>query len=251
MNLKTLFFPIAIVVALLVFIWYTKPEWDDYKAKSRDLVELNEEKQGVENSAEKIKKAKTDMESESEETINLIGNAVPSSKNDDDLLAEINKNAAQSGIFIETISLGQKKAGKKEDCEPSSYCPPTLNRYEIKIGATGLYPNLKQFIQRVDSQNRLFGPKKVMMSANRVVDEEGEENSVASLTLVLEGQYYSLEDSGSVDMAKIVISDPIFDSLIKSGLNTNAIDNFKSVITSEYFFPVSFEGAGKINPFSK
>jgi len=258
MNLKTLFFPISLAIALLVFISYIKPEWDEYKMGSSELVELNEEKRGVENSASKIRKANEDMNSQGEETTKLINNFLPQAKGDDDLVAEINKNGERSGILITAVSLGHKRDTKKTDCEKtqtsendkSSYCPSPLNEYEIKLRAQGLYLNLKNFIGMLDKQNRLFNPKSVSISSGRITDEEGAEIISEELELVLEGSYFSREADNGLEMSKISVSDPIFKSLLEKGLDIDAIDKFKKIVTSEYFSPVPYEGAGKINPFS-
>jgi len=81
MNLKLLFFPLALIILVSSVIGATKPAWDEYKTQKEEVVKLGQEKKELEIGVANIKKALTSYRNLDEDTKSYVNNAIPVDEN--------------------------------------------------------------------------------------------------------------------------------------------------------------------------
>lgn len=277
MKLKIIFFPLTLVVAFAIFILMIKPEWESLGANKAQLDTLSEKRDQLQNGKQNLQKAFNEYEDLNESDKQLIINAMPPYKNNDDFIAEIYKNMQGSGAFLVSTDLKEMKeraggsacekaavkaaraAAKSEDPEDkevfvAAYCPPenitTVTKVEI-IG--GYVNNIKNFVALMDSQNRLTVPTKTIVERVDNASSEVEVQDSGDLVKgVLNFNFFNRAMDAGIVLSNMADSnDKILDSLLSGSINTQAIDAFKDSITSEPFRPVTVAEWGKEDIFAK
>lgn len=261
MSVKLLFFPLSVVVLIWSFISYTKPTWDTYQAQKKELVTLSKEKTELANGLANIEKAVVEYEALSSSSTDYVYNAIPKGIDNDNLVAEINKNASQGGVLITKISLSEKKAKidnqcrKKQVKDPSIICSAGADTTEISLAIVGSYQAIKDFLGRLDAQNRIVTVGSLSFSVPKNKDEDVEGETVASSVDIVSANInlsvYQKSLSKKKILSKSLKSDAVLGSLLKSGLSEEAMLSVEEFITSDIFRPVQVEGAGKENLFEQ
>ncbi len=261
MKLKILFFPIALLVAFMVTIFFTKPEWDIYKDRQGELDLLTKQLDDLKSGHDSIMNAAKKLNSLTSDQESLVLNAIPKSDNNDDLLAEIHKSAERSGVFIISTKVksealnGSSKTSEEIIMEGSS--KPTLKQADIKVTVMGSYTDVFEFVKEVDSHNRLTLPKELMIiaqdvDASNVREGEAETDSNGALIKCeLLFEFFNKPENEKLEIASLIrSSDPVIKSLLSGQFKTGVVDKYNENITSEIFRPVGAGSAGKSDIFS-
>ena len=261
MNIKLLFFPFSLIILVWTFVSYTKPGWDQYNKQKKELETLLEKKAEIVAGVNKVKKASKDFQGISDESKSFVYNAVPVDINNDDLIGEINKDASQAGVLVTKISVKKSKNKNRNSCRKkkssskseATDCAPEAMTMGVNLMAVGSYPMIKDFIAKLDGQNRLISPIAFSLTAakGKKGEEEGDgENSgVKLITAKIDFEVYFKERNDTVVLSKAMENDRILKSLLNKGLNVKALEKLNTFVTSSLFYPVQAEGMGKENLF--
>ena len=286
MSIKTLVAPIT----LLLIFWLGKnlvwPTWKNYRENHNKIQKIIEDKNILQKKFNNVQRAGEDFRNLSKIDREMIAMAVPERINDDDLVAEINKNAKQSGVLI--ISLNIDSPVEKE-CLPkpakgvgaTKVDPQCLNSPEEAVPASltfvGSYPAILTFLRNFDIANRVnltkelkirrvddgaekkmedeaAGGSKDNLTASQPADaseadQEAEESS-GLLNVTMDFLVYQTPKVMDIKLSKVIQEDKILQSLMKKGLESDILGVFRKVINGKTFYPVSANGVGKDNPFS-
>lgn len=256
MKLKLFFLPFTLVLALVLIIWFIKPGWGDYQIKKGELEELLEEKQQLDKGLAQLNVALDNYEFMDNKTKQLIMNAMPTDKNNDDLIAEIHKNVLNSGVFLsgtklkgDNVSARSRSSSKKNNKSTS----PERKETTVEVEVIGNYLNVKSFIEKVDFENRLSIPKEVSLSRlqreNISEEEPGPDDLVkAQITFSI----FEKKKDPNISLSKLSsTNDEIIKSLLASGLKMEVVEGYQEAVTSTLFIPVTMEGAGKQDIFAR
>lgn len=264
MNIKLLFFPLSMVILVWSIISYTKPAWDDYKIKKTEVIKLVAEKQKLEKGIMNIKKALGEYNSLQEDVKSYVNNAIPRESDDDNLIAEINKGVSQSGVLVAKTGFSKKRTQRvNPKCLQKSNindenmskldCSVKASVTNVTLSLVGAYPSIKNFLGRLDTQNRLAIPTGVDISTSKSKnkDEDEEASDVELLTAKIQFDVLQKKPANIKSFSAVMSSDSVLKSLLSGGLNKAGIDAVNKFITSEVFIPVRVDGAGKEDIFKK
>lgn len=261
MKLKILFFPIALFVAFMVTIFFTKPEWDIYSAENAELTELTSELDELTRGHDLIKNATKKFEALGSDQESLILNAIPGDENNDNFLSEIHKSAERSSVFI--IATKVKSAGTGNSYQPvySEDAPlnpkPELKISTAEVSVLGSYLEIAEFVKEVDIHNRLTMPKELSITAqdSEMTVVEGEDVATTSGALIrceITFDFFDKPENDKLQIASLIrAEDPVIKSLLSGQFKTAVIGKYQDDITKEVFRPVGAENAGKEDIFSR
>ncbi len=252
MKLKLFFLPITLVLSLVLVIWFIKPGWVEYKMRNAELSDLLSEKQEFEKGLAQLNAALNDYELMNEETKQLIVNAVPEEKNNDDFIAEIHKNIMGAGVFLSGTRFRENQRSKAALAKNKGKAL-SMMKTEVEVEVIGNYLNVKSFIDRVDLENRLSIPSEVVISrlkSQRVGDDETGPADLVRARVIF-GIYEKKKDPNTELSSLSNTGDKVVKSLLESGLKIKVIDDYKEAVTSTVFVPVSMGDAGKQDIFAK
>lgn len=259
MKLKILFFPITLILSLTIIIWFIKPQWGEYEIKKGELSKTMEEKQQLEEGMRSLSMALSDYELMDEDSKSFIMNAIPKNNNNDDLIAEIHKNVMSSSVFLVGTKLKEARTGtsgsKAKKIEEGDYVSPELKETVVEAEVVGEYLNVKSFIEKIDMENRFSMPKEVLISKVNENKSEEEEDDSAVINLVkarIIFSIYNKEKDAAARLSKLNnINDQVVKSLLSTGLKTQVVDDYRSIITPTLFKPVVASGSGKQDLFAE
>lgn len=257
MSIKLLFFPFSMIVLVWSMISFTKPAWDDYNVKKAEVIKLSAEKQELESGIENIENALLQYTNLDGPTKSYVANAIPVDGDDDNLVAELNKGISQSGILVTKISANRKASRVNSRCKQNvaaagkknTECKVKALHTKMSVSLLGTYPSIKEFLGKLDVQNRLIIPNSVslVLSKNRNKDEDKE--VVDFISAKIDFDILQKKPIKAKSFSQIMDSDDILRSLLNHGLSDNGLRAVNKFITSEVFIPVHADGAGKDNLF--
>lgn len=199
-----------------------------------------------------------DFEIMDEDAKQLIKNAIPTEKNNDDFVAEIHKNVVNSGIFLAATRLKEERArkSKRTAAENAGYVKVERKGTTVDVDVVGNYLDIKSFIDKVDVQNRLTVPNEIMISRmeENVQVAEGEEAPEINELVKAKVNFtiYDKDVNTNVSISKLSsMNDEIVKSLLTTGLKKGVVEQYKNSITSTLFKPVTASGSGKEDLFAK
>ena len=261
MKLKILFLPITLVLALSILIWFAKPLWNEYQQKKVELEELRVQKEALDTGLRSLNNAMNAYETMDEDSRQLIKNALPNDKNNDDFIAEIHKNVVNSGVFLSGTTLKEAKINR------STSRPKGENEYvkkekigtQVDVDVIGTYPNIKLFVEKIDTENRLSVPTKMTISTmdeNSENQESGEDEVAPSEGGLIKAKIsfviYDKQADPTVQISKLnAMNDKVATSLLTTGLKEQTVDEWRNSVTSTLFKPVTASGSGKQDLFAK
>lgn len=253
MNIKLLFFPFALVVLIWSVLSATKPSWDQYKIKKAEVTKLTKAETELRSGLGRMQKALMEYENLGQETRTYIENAIPTGNDHDNLVAELNKNASQSGVLVVKIGAAKKKHITTAQCKQKNNvdsldCNTKASATKITLSTVGVYPSIKRFLGKLDNQNRIIIPNSIYLVASK----NDKENSVAELvTGKMDFAVFQKEPTKIKSFSKVMAEDHVLQSLLTKGLDVSAIKRVKNIVTSGIFLPVQVDGAGKDDLFKR
>jgi hypothetical protein len=260
MNVKLLFFPFTLLILIWSFVSYTKPGWDEYNAQKKELKTLNQKKQEIVAGVNKVKQASVKLQGLSDETKAFVYNALPLDVNNDDLVGEINKDASQAGVLVTKISTKKTPAKISASCRKAKAtdkknidCSPGASLVTVNLMVVGTYPMVKDFLGKLDTQNRLINPITFSLAVSEA-DNNSENNKDTDSAIKLVAtrvnfNVFQKKKNSKVILSKAMDNDRVLKSLLTEGLKNKTIEDLNRVVTSPLFYPVQVDGAGKENLF--
>lgn len=255
MNIKLLFFPLSLIILIWSVIGVTKPSWDEYTLQKDEVIKLNQEKVALKTGITNIKKALTAYHNLDEDTKAYVNNAIPVDSDDDNLVAEINKNISQSGVLVVKIDANKKNTVINPKCRQAGAAESGLNcavkssMTKVTLSATGTYPMLKNFLSKLDVQNRIVVPSSIDLAASN--SKQDADAPIKLITAKISFDVFQKKPVEVKSFSKIMSSDTVLKSLLQKGLSTEGLGSVNKFITSDVFVPVQVEGAGKNDLFKK
>lgn len=281
MSLKILFFPLSVIVSIIIFIWFTKPAWDELGVQKEALIEINEEFDGLAKGVASFGKAASAYKEMKNDDKQAVLSAIPQSTSNDDFIAEIDMNAIKGGVHLISADV-KKERGKVSKCESAAsmaassssseegagtnpvQCPKEKTKFSATLEVAGEYFDIQDFIKKIDLQNRIITP--VELSINKI-ESENKENSQMKDLLKAEFSFnfYSREKDENLNLSQMQAGgNKVFDSIFKGSLAlTNALEfrqmrELKAGSDKLYFRPVAvtdnqrkkdlFKGNGTTSP---
>jgi len=105
MNTKYLWFPLLIIVSLVVFFSLIKPQWISYGKDRTTLKKTKDRLEVIKKNTDFLQKTLKEFNGLSQESKDMVLGAIPVDETSDDLVAELNKSAVKSGVYISNIDL--------------------------------------------------------------------------------------------------------------------------------------------------
>ncbi len=267
MSPKLLFFPFALIVFTWSFISLTKPTWDKYQSGKSELQKLIKEKQDLDRGIANIKKALAEFKQISDDDKKKVYNAMPERVDNDNLVAEINKDASQSGIMV--LKLGTNKSvnansarckavqnnGQKSTSGQND-CSVTATPIKVSVSVIGSYPMVRDFLSKMDVQNRVIVPLDFSLATAKITnnnsdkkqpEEEGEEGDLINAKLGF--NVFQKKVNSKIVLSRAIDNDKVLKSLLTGGINKKGLQALQNMVTSELFYPVTVDNAGKENLF--
>lgn len=256
MNIRLLFFPLSLIILVWSIIGITKPAWDEYKLQKSEMRKIVQEKKDLEIGVLNIKKALTEYRSLNGGTKLYVNNAIPIDGDDDNLVAELNKNISQSGVLVTNIGANKKEVRVSSKCRQQSTeksglsCAVGASTTNVSLAVIGLYPAIKKFLDKLDVQNRIVVPKSISLATSNN-NKEKEDSDIKLVTAKINFDVFQKKPVKIKSFSSIMSTDAVLKSLLQGGLSTDGLSAVEEFITSEVFLPVQVEGTGKDNLFEK
>ena len=164
MNLRTLIIPVSLLILVWLgmnFIW---PVWQIYQENQAKIKKTIEDKNALQMKFNNLQRASEHFQNLPVNDRKMILMAIPEKINDDDLIAEIHKNARQSGVLVTSLNIDapdQKKClpkptkgvGKVE--VDKSCLAATGEKVMVNLDFVGSYPSILTFLREFNIANRL------------------------------------------------------------------------------------------------
>ncbi len=277
MNLKTLFLPIAIVVAIIVSIWMIKPAWNDYQANRDELVKLEKEEAEAIKHKASLDKYVSNWEALDRGLVDYVYVAMPDTESSDNFISEVNRSASQTGVVLDEIRLRDKtvisdcerkkmtaRQQNKDDSkqESSMHCPKEKKVVEVSMKVNGDYVKVKSFLDALDIENRITNAQGVDISKVTLVNvpqvpsegegEEGQPQPAASPSLVqseISFQVYYKETDDKIKLSQLSNSDQVLKKLLSEKIDQEQVEKVQAAMKAEPVSPVISQGGGKVNIF--
>ncbi len=271
MNIRLLFLPLSIIVFLWVTIGFTKTNWDQYQQAKKEVKELTASRDKLARGVDKIKKALADYKALDEETLLYVDNALPEKKKAEDLVAELNKNASQGGVLLTKVTMGQSRQKRKTKCsrksrvdnikgEARQNCVSQPDSLQVRLTLFSSYLSAKNFLAKLDTENRIILPVSLRMSRNtnkqqteENKDKLGEGGAGEDLvnTDLRFDVFYKKPRREKLKFSQMLGKDKVLDSLLSKGLAKETIVRLKEVVGGQLFRPVEVGNTGKEDLFKK
>lgn len=211
MNVKILFFPLSITIALFVSIFYVKPDIEIALANRAVLVQ----KQALsEEINQKIRNAKDLEESLDANKANedAVLHYLPDSRDDDRIVDSVNFLATQSGLLLDSVKIN--KASAEQETAPveeisagssvilasganssasaqSAAVPPVIPKVlGVTVSAKGSYEGIRDTVVKLSHMDRFQDFSSVEIAKGNSGDGENSDSALDA-TLVMNFSYLS------------------------------------------------------------
>lgn len=263
MKLKILFFPLSIMLALVIFIWMTKPDWNSLKNEKNKLKILEAESDKIDGQLQSLDAAYSQFSKISDDKT-LINNAIPPVEKPDELIAEFYLKAKESEVFI--VSAKMEGANKNASCSQVAEIPaiekgleegdsvsesttdvpsgpmPCLSSSNVNLSLAGSYINLKKFLGQIEKMNR-FSMTKGFSISKGSAEEQGD-----VLSMTVDFEIFTKDQPEGFTVAQ-GLATATGEALLGGKIDKSVIDQYKQSVTDRIFQPVGVEGAGKEDIF--
>lgn len=269
MSLKLLFFPMSMMLSLVILIWMAKPEWDGLKKTQLVLADVTDKLAKVDGQVSALEEALSQYKSKSADH-RLINNAIPFNRHAEDTQAEIYQKMKNSNVLLDSIL---PSPGGSNSCSNASLTSsagissststaiaPIQSSAEGVPNATnsclladtyllsimGTYRDIRAFIKDLGAMNRYSDIGSISIS--RDFDPRNQNSDVLNGAISV-NTYYKAEPSDFQIIQHL--NEPAGKVLLGGKIETDVIEKFRSSVASR---PFEFEGAiptglGKDNIF--
>lgn len=242
MRLKFLFFPIIIVVSLVIFILYIWPEIGNIKrineekiVKMQEIQAINDKKMALELIGKQL--------SENSETESIIKNYLPENKTEERIINEINYLAGDANVSLADILLNSKKTVAAAAVAGGVDNTNVIQTVPVKISLIGNYEKMRIFFDNLQRMP-IFNSIKSINITKQVTTPVDDANIGVSdyLSVIVDVDFGYLRPM-TINSQQIVG--------FKVGLDNGTVDVLKKYI-SQKAQPVGSgnDPKGKTNPFA-
>jgi len=238
MRLKIFFFPIALVVSIVLFIWFISPEFSQLKGDKSELDsqknilrEIKVKKQNVNNL-----NASLDGNSDKEK---LVLEYFPSVEKEEEIINMLNYSATSSGIalldFNADIVKDSPKSFKAAEAEENKAPEVMVRKTKVKLSLAGSYENIRSFFDKIYKIKRANDISMVNISSQP-----------ESESLLAEAEiYFSYLPQIHLSMEN-ELSDPIFS---QKSFNFTVADKVAELTSENNVSKLEANPGGRSNPF--
>lgn len=209
MNLKTLFFPVAMIFSFFFSIYFIKPAWSGYSYSKGELLKGTadlEELRGHKNSLDQALTAYNEIVAEDRV---LINNSMPDAIDEENFLKELSDAAFESEADVYELKSTKVEHKNLEDTS-------NVRKINIVVSSKGSYFSFKKMVYLIENMNRFVKINKFSIAQ----DQEDPDFLVFDFDL----DFFYEKDPSKL---KIDLSDSYFSSLLREGLNKDAVENYK------------------------
>jgi len=259
MKLKILFFPLALILCVVVFIWYIKPEFGNIKNNGANL--KNKEKE----LADMIKKEKNisdliaNLDSQPEKE-KLVLSYLPPYERQERIIDLLNFLANESLLAVSNININAQKGslakaasgnsgGGGEPGAASDINMPPVSDTPASVSVVGSYENIKNYLGRIFTFGQMNNIESVLISKVPAEKAMGEsESSSDGETGILKADI-GIKFNYATSVASVSgFNSPVF-SL--SEFDFNVTDDLNKAIEGGKIVPgIIIDAKGRTNPFS-
>jgi Tfp pilus assembly protein PilO len=256
MNLKTLFFPLSVVICLAVAVWYIQPEIStvlqlrDEAAASQ--AKLDEVVQKVRN----VGSLNQDLDAHADQE-KMVLRYLPNAQDDERVVDTLNFLASQAGVSLGDVKLEKGAApvadqsaetagsasadvlfsqGQGDGSVPVAP-KPSLKTVDATVKLQGGYENIKDFITKLYHVDRFQDVGSVKISQEKAGENENSSGNVLTAEMKVTFSYFP---KGRVSADGTVFS--------QSNMNFSTADKLRQLISAAVP-QLEVGSAGKSNPF--
>ncbi|MFH0969464.1 MAG: type 4a pilus biogenesis protein PilO [Patescibacteria group bacterium] len=260
MRLKIFFMPLAILVAIVMSIWYIWPVAKEIMEKRANLGKVKENLNSILEKKQNLESLKASLDKNKDKE-DFILNYLPVSRNESRIVNGINYIATNSGLSLISLAISEVKALENSSNVPVNTSPvsaellinagsseigetpqnpkPETRFSEVKTVVSGKYESIKMFLDQLYSMEMLNKISIINISKgiNEGENQSGSDILVATINIEFGYMPAVHEENGS---SLPVFAKNNFDFSAYSKLN----ESIKKIV------PVLDEGQkGKSNPF--
>lgn len=251
MRLKIFFFPLSLVVALIVAIWYIQPELTtaleavkSMKAETERLKQLD----GKVKNMQTLKSAMSDGEGAGK--VEAINRYLTEKQADERSVDGINFLAASAGVTLTSVKMAREAGGDAEammaevpaEGMAPQMTPVRMRQVETEIALLGEYGQIKDFLAKLSRANQFLSFENVSIEA--VKAEQGKAASSALLGKAKLNFAFLPPVSAPAEYVH-----PVFDSGI---LDVSAAEDLQSFLAQGTAIPtLEANASARTNPFAK
>ena len=238
MKLKLFFFPLAIVAAMFIFIYFIQPTWGEYGSNKEILKEQTAKLEEAQLNKEKLDEVLANFNSLGTGEKVLIDNAVTDGVSEEEFVHDINTATISTGARLSRIDFEKKQQINREDETPA-----VIDVEDVNVGLvlTGNYFQLKKALYLIENMNRFVRVDGFLF--------EKEESAPGILSMNVDLTIFYKEDASD---KRLKAGDKYFVKLIREGMDLELIKEYKDYKGNGYQFDFSDTGDfGKEDLFSK
>lgn len=260
MNLKILAFPLLIFAIVVSAIWFVYPAYSDLSVTRANL---NDAKLKLENVDQKIQTAeKLNAEISNDETHqNMLANFLPTEKNEEEMVNELNDIFFNQGMVVSGLSFppiensledapvqavdqaGNPMVDLNTGQPIYSETIPKIKSSRVTVTAIGDYDKIKGFLRKAINLKRMNSIVDIKIFTEEVTATSGEMANSGSGAIKIEATV----DFKYLEKVKNTIN--LDDGIFTSGqLNLSALDQVQE-IRNTIIPELRIEANGKQNPF--
>ncbi|TFB07954.1 hypothetical protein E3V08_05935 [Candidatus Atribacteria bacterium MT.SAG.1] len=160
--------PILFFIALLATVYIILPEFYNFKNFKEELEIKNQEIESIEDYHQKIITAFDELKNY-ENSLEKINFALPDSYSAPSLFNYLQKTSAESGMFLENVSLAIapiKKAGVLAEAKTSKQ---DLKEEYVNINLIGSYDSFKTFLKSIERSSRMIETESILIKIDEKV----------------------------------------------------------------------------------
>lgn len=259
MKLKILFFPLTLIICIVVFIWYIKPEFVNIKNNSASLKNKEKELADIIEKEKNVSDLIANLDSQPEKEKLVLGYLPPYERQEKiiDLLNFLANESllAVSNINVQKDSLAKTNKGNSGGGEPAAASDinmPPVSSAPASVSIAGSYENIKNYLGYIFSFGRMNNIESVSISKVPAEGSESEgdesESGSGGETGVLKADI-GIKFHYAAPVASVNdFNSPVF-SL--SEFNFSVTDDLNKAIEGGKIVPgIVIDVKGRSNPFS-
>jgi Tfp pilus assembly protein PilO len=258
MKLKILVVPFAVIIMIVLSIWYIKPEFDTWQAKRATL---KSKKVLLNNMIEKNKKMAVwrEVVEKNSENKDVVLNYIPTDVNEEDIIDNLNSIAVKNGISLGDFVISSPVAtvSAAPVADPAVAVDATVAADEaitnsklanldinVSFSAYGEYDKIKSFLATANSLRRFNEVGSLKISSGEAPAAEG--GDVTSSQGLLKVEIALLFNYAKKENVAMSVNDAIFSGDLDMSV-ADSIKNSKNTNVDK----LTVGQNGKSNPFVK
>lgn len=270
MRLKIFFFPLALVVSLVMAVLYIQPEVTQALANFKEKQKLNQLENDAKTRANNVQLLVQDLKNKASLEESVLNQYLPQKQQSDTLVDAVNFLANKTGVVVEDFTPAETinpvveappvvvtGAGASsqldpsfasENAQPEEVVPPVqMNSVSVNIKGRGAYPNIKDFLTKLAFTNHFNSIDEISIGAESNTSTTTPTES-GQLTFDVTVTFSSLPLVGNYKNAS---ADPAKDVFTATSLDTKSVQALNEFLARgaavvPQMQPVT---GGKVNPF--